>query len=151
MINSHLTIYYDPNVECTYHSDSVFLVDDLITEQEKEFIRNVIYRQELLNIFYLDDFDEKHIINVLTILYNSINVNTPKLDECLKLLANHYSDFNNDKNDKISTMMLLFSYTYMYLFHDCICEFIKTNTIDLDILIKTIQQNIQNDKKTIIK
>jgi hypothetical protein len=56
---------YNTKVECTYNTPEVFLETDNITDDEKTFIRNIIYRQELLNILDIDyenndeDNDEK--------------------------------------------------------------------------------------------
>ena len=35
---------------CTYNTDEIFEPTDKLTERDKEFVRDVIYRQELLNI-----------------------------------------------------------------------------------------------------
>jgi hypothetical protein len=59
---------YDTHVECTYHSE-VFLETDNITEREKTFIRNCLYRQEFLNIFTLEEYDDFVIRDKLHELY----------------------------------------------------------------------------------
>ena len=50
---------YDTKFVCTYHTPEVFLDTDNVTEDEKEFIRNTIYRQELLYILGMDEYNEK--------------------------------------------------------------------------------------------
>ena len=45
---------YNTKISCTYNTLEVFLDTDEVTEKEQEFIRDVIYRQELLNIFELN-------------------------------------------------------------------------------------------------
>jgi len=41
---------YNTKVVCTYNTPEVFLETDNVSEDEKAFIRDVIYRQELLDI-----------------------------------------------------------------------------------------------------
>jgi hypothetical protein len=49
---------YDTNhLSMTYHTTEVFLETDEITDDEKDFIRNCIYRQELVNLFNLEEFE----------------------------------------------------------------------------------------------
>ena len=45
---------YDTQIICTYNTTEVFLETDNITDSEKDFVCNVIYRQEFLNIFKID-------------------------------------------------------------------------------------------------
>ena len=53
---------YDTKFVCTYHTPEVFLDTDNVTEDEKEFIRNTIYRQELLYILGMDEYNEAEIL-----------------------------------------------------------------------------------------
>ena len=50
---------YNTNVVCTYNTPEVFLETDNVTDREKTFIRDTIYRQELLDIFELEEYNEK--------------------------------------------------------------------------------------------
>jgi hypothetical protein len=54
---------------CTYHLPEVFLETDQLSEEEKDFIRNCIYRQELLDFFNLEEFDESFLENKIRELY----------------------------------------------------------------------------------
>ena len=45
---------YNTKVVCTYNTSEVFLEEDNISEEEREFVRDVIYRQELLDILGID-------------------------------------------------------------------------------------------------
>ena len=60
---------YDPTVICTYMDDDVFLETDEVTDAEKDFIRNCIYRQELLNAFSLDEYDDEAINKTVAELF----------------------------------------------------------------------------------
>jgi hypothetical protein len=56
---------YDTKFVCTYHTPEVFLDTDNVTEDEKEFIRNTIYRQELLYILGIEEYNEAKINTVM--------------------------------------------------------------------------------------
>jgi hypothetical protein len=45
---------YNTKVVCTYNTPEVFLETDDITDDEKAFVRDIIYRQELLDILNID-------------------------------------------------------------------------------------------------
>ena len=45
---------YNTKFECRYNKDDVILDTDDVTENEANFIRNYIYKEDLLNIFYID-------------------------------------------------------------------------------------------------
>ena len=49
---------YKTDYICTYMDDDVFVETDKVNDSEKDFIRNCIYRQDLLNIFGLNEFKE---------------------------------------------------------------------------------------------
>ena len=74
---------YNTNVVCTYNTLDIFLETDNITEKEQEFIRDVIYRQELLNIFELEDYNETKLAEAIHELYEKIK-ECKKLKECME-------------------------------------------------------------------
>lgn len=120
---------YNTQVVCTYNTQEVFLETDDITDDEKAFVRDTIYRQELLNILNIDyvnddnDNDEK-INNEINDLYKRVKY-CEQLTKCMLKLAGKYMATNEEFG-----LMLLFSYDYMYLTHICICEYLETGDID---------------------
>jgi hypothetical protein len=88
--------------KCTYHTADVFLETDQITEEEKDFIRNCIYRQELLNLFDLEEFDQKKITDKIQLLYEEI-----KLDEDIQYILEKLE--GNFCLSKENCFLLLFS------------------------------------------
>ena len=130
---------YNTQVVCTYNTPEVFLATDNITDDEKAFVRDTIYRQELLDIFNIDcdnDNDtELKINNALKQLYKRIKY-CEQLTKCMLKLAGKYMATNEEFG-----FMLLFSYDYMYLTHICICEFIETGEIS--------NENITNLEKAL--
>ena len=115
---------YDTKFVCTYHTPEVFLDTDNVTEDEKEFIRNTIYRQELLYILGMDEYNEAEINTAMNKIYNKAKEND-ELKKCMNKLAGQFM-----KADEEFGLMLLFSYDYMYSTHICISELFETGKID---------------------
>ena len=115
---------YDTKFVCTYHTPEVFLDTDNVSKDEKEFIRNTIYRQELLYILGMDEYNEAKINTAMNQIYNKAKEND-ELKKCINKLAGQFM-----KADEEFGLMLLFSYDYMYLTHICISELFETGKID---------------------
>ena len=126
---------YNTKVECTYNTPEVFLETDNITDDEKSFIRNIIYRQELLNVLDIDyenndDDNEEKINEAIKDLYSKLK-DCEKMTKCMvKVIEKHLSVGKYMTGGEELGMMLLFSYDYMYLTHICISEFIEKGDID---------------------
>jgi hypothetical protein len=124
---------YNTKVVCTYNTNEVFLETDNVTDNEKAFIRDVIYRQELLDILGINDIDNNDntnndlkIDNAIKELYNRVKDCT-NLTNCMVKLAGNYMT-----TDEEIGLMLLFSYDYMYLTHKCISDYLETGKISDD-------------------
>jgi len=125
---------YNTKVECTYNTPEVFLETDNITDDEKSFIRNIIYRQELLNVLDIDyenndEDNEEKISEAIKDLYNRVKDSTCLRKCMVKVIEKHLSVRKYMTGGEELGMMLLFSYDYMYLTHICISEFIETGKI----------------------
>jgi hypothetical protein len=116
---------YNTKIACTYHTPEVFLETDQVNESEKEFIRNVIYRQELLDIFGKEDFTENEMTYEISELYKRVN-NCDKLKQCMRKAS---EKFINQNDNEETGLLILFSYDYMYLTHLCICEFLEKGEV----------------------
>ena len=121
---------YNTKVECTYNSDEIFLATDEITIEEKNFIRDVIYRQELLNILGLEDYKQDEIDNKIIMLYDKIK-DCNELNECIVKLSRSYMSLDNTIG-----LIILFSYDYLYLTHDCLKEFFESGKIKVETIEK---------------
>ena len=131
---------YNTQVVCTYNTPEVFLETDNITDDEKAFVRDTIYRQELLDILDIeydndDNDNDLKINNAINELYKRIKY-CEQLTKCMLKLARKYMATNEEFG-----LMLLFSYDYMYLTHICICEYLETGDID--------NENITNLEKAL--
>jgi hypothetical protein len=114
---------YNTKVNCTYNTSDVFLETDKISNEEKEAIRDALYRQELLNILGMEEFNEDNMNQAINRLYERISC-CQELKECiLKLLSRFMS------TDEELGLMILFAYDYMYLSHPCISEYLETGQI----------------------
>ena len=114
---------YNTDIICTYNTSNIFLDTDDITEDDKHFIRNTIYRQELLNIFNLIEFSDEDFLKVIEELYLQIKLST-QLQFYIIQLSNLYMT-----NDSIFGLMILYSFDYLYLTHICVSEFLQKGII----------------------
>lgn len=116
---------YDTKFECRYHKDNVFLEGDCVTDEEKNIIRNVLYKEDVLNIFFIDDFDDDFDIfsNVMNELYKKIKDFLP-FKECMKKMAAKLMS-----EDEQTGLILMYSYDYMYITHKCVSEYLEITTI----------------------
>lgn len=114
---------YNTSIICTYNTPEVFVETDEVSNDERQFIRDVIYRQEILNIFGLEEYNKELFDDKITELYDKI-INNDDLNLCMLELASHLHS-----KDKKLGLLLLISYDFMHLAHKCICEFLNTNHI----------------------
>lgn len=114
---------YNTKFNCTYNNCYMFLKDDNISENEKKEISDVVYREELLKVFGIEEYSETELNNGIHELYDKIKDCT-ELKECMTKLAAHFMS-----EDLELGLMILFAYDYMYLSHICICEYLETGKI----------------------
>jgi hypothetical protein len=131
---------YDIKYICSYNNSNIFTEEEkeILSNNDKLFIRDVLYRQDFLNIFklYHAEFNDEIVETHIKKLYKLIK-NEAELKICMSKLAEKL--FSKDL--KIG-LMILFSFDYLYLVHPCICEFIETGKISI--------QNLNNLKEKII-
>ena len=73
---------YNTKINCTYNNFDLFLENDNISEDEKNNICDILYRQELLNIFEIDEYDETELNKAIHDLYDRIK-DCNELKECM--------------------------------------------------------------------
>jgi hypothetical protein len=110
---------YNTEVVCTYNAPEVFTGSDTISDDEKEFIRDTIYRQELLDILGMSEFNEDEMNRAIHELFEKIKDNKD-LVKCMTILAGRFLS-----EDLELGLMLMFAYDYMYLTHICISTFFR--------------------------
>ena len=115
---------YNTKFECRYYKDDVFLETDNVTYDEKDFIRNILYREDVLNIFLIDFNDDFEVFNnAINTLYDKIKFFLP-FKECMKKMATMIMS-----EDEQAGLLLMYSYDYMYITHKCVSEYLETGTI----------------------
>ena len=126
---------YNTKVICSYHADEVFLETDEITDEERYFVRDAIYRQEVLDILGMEDYNEKEMTRTIKELYDQVRTSR-ELTECALKIVGHFMS-----TDAELGLMILFAYDYMYLTHNCISEILVSGKIS--------EHNIQKLKDAI--
>ena len=128
---------YDTKYECQYYKDEVFLETDDVTEEETDYIRDCLYKEDFLNIFLMDDRDESDSFNkVISDLYKSLKT-CSQLRVCMKIIAARYVS-----EDEELGLCMLYSYDFMYLMHKCVCSYLENGVIleeDLQLLTNKIE------------
>jgi hypothetical protein len=116
-------VMYNTKVVCTYNTVDVFLDTDNITASEMEFVRDALYRQELLDILELEEHDEELMSEALHKLYEQVK-GSQELRKCMVKMARRLMTADEEFG-----LLILFAYDYMYLTHPCVCEYLETGEI----------------------
>lgn len=124
---------YDPNYECRYARDDIFLESDGASEVEKEFVLDVLYREDFVNLFgigeaVLDQEADVLFDGVIRALYERVRGHAG-LVECMKLAAAKF--FSEDEE---TGLCVLYSYDYMALTHACVSALLLQCDIPEDAL-----------------
>ena len=100
---------YNTTYTCTYSSHDIFLDTDKISDTDKDFIKNVLYRNDLMHIFNLEDFDHEEELFVSRIenIYEKIK-NYPEVLLCIEKLANNNISITNNIIDLTFGFIFLF-------------------------------------------
>jgi hypothetical protein len=114
---------YNTKYLCTYNSNDVFLENDNVNGEEVDFIRHILYKQDILNIFDVEEYDDKEFNKEIHVIYEKIK-HCEKLKNCITKLANDL--FSEDLE---IGLIILFSYDYLYLSHLCISEYLETGDL----------------------
>lgn len=99
---------YDRNFECTYH----------IAEDDK---KDDEYRNNLLKIFQLTEFDEKIINEEIYTLFLQLK-ESEFLTKCMRKAASIMLS-----EDELVGFMILFSYDFLYLTIPCVRNLLKNS------------------------
>jgi hypothetical protein len=120
---------YNTTVICTYNTPEVFLESDNITDDDKEFVRQTLYRQELLDILGIEEYDEEKINKVVNDTYERVK-DCCEIKECVNKVLGYIMS-----TDEVIGFMLLLSYDSLYISHICISEFLETGKVSSDNII----------------
>lgn len=113
---------YNTQYECRYHKNDIFLETDNVSDDEKEFIRTVLYREDLINIFVMNEDDEFD-FSIISELYNLVYKST-ELMECMKIASAKILS-----EDEGSGLCILYSFDYMHFTHKCVASYLENGVI----------------------
>jgi len=114
---------YNTKYICTYNDENVFNEDDNVSESDKDFIRDALYRQDILNIFELDEFELENINANLKELHDKI-----KNNEDINIILKKYAGIYLSEDTEFG-LLLLFSFDFLHIFHPFICEYLEKGEI----------------------
>ena len=114
---------YNTKYVCRYNSQDIFLDTDNISDDEKNFIRDTLYKEDLLNILGINEYNEEQVNNAIHELYIRIK-DHKAFTIFITKLAGHFMS-----TDEELGLMILFAYDYLYLSHICISELLETGNI----------------------
>ena len=130
MYNCSLIItynYYDNKFKKYNEKQNVDLSiidpDDMIND-----ISETLYRVELLGVFGLEDINEEIINKKVGELCIKLSTH-PEFSKIMLIAASKMLS-----EDLCIGLMVLFSYDSFFLLHKCICEYIKTGIISIELL-----------------
>ena len=122
---------YNTKYECRYYKGDVILPDETVTNEEEDYIRNILYQEDYLNIFSIngeninDDDEIKLLSKAIYNLYETI-----KDSDVLKLFMLKAASTLISEDLQLG-LCILYSYDYMYLMHNCVSEYLDTGFISL--------------------
>jgi len=129
---------YNTKYECRYHRDDIFLETDDVTDYEKEYIRDILYKEDLINIFNIDNNDNFEELNYILSEINVKVKDYEPLNQIMKKTASILLSENTELG-----LYILFSYDYMYITHKCISEYLENGFISHD-NIELLEKSVNN-------
>jgi hypothetical protein len=127
---------YNTKYECRYNND---LESE---QQESDIIRDILYKEDLINIFEIDTNSNFNVFNdVISNLYEKIKTNV-FLKECMGRLASKFMSIDEELG-----LCILYSFDFMYLTHKCVSEYLDNGLITHEnmILLKNSIDNYFNN------
>ena len=112
--------WYDKDYICCYNNTDVFTEEEIkiLTEDDKMFVRDALYRQDLLNIFCLEIFDDDKILFTVRRIFESV-----KNEKIIQTLIDSVQEIQFQE-DNLLKFMSLFSYEHLYKTHQIISNLI---------------------------
>jgi len=136
---------YEENSDEEYEYSSQDILD----------ICNKLYRDELLSVFYADNIYDEKLDKGMFYVFNILNQNLEFkliIEEIEKICLNYFfsdkDQLSDEKKENLRQLLLftLFSQNIFYITHKCICQQIKNEMIDKELL-----ENLKKHSLEIIK
>jgi len=118
---------YNTNYECRYHKDNIFLETDDVNDNEKDYIRHILYEEDMLMIFGIEDNNFNEIFSELNLIFFELYLKLKDNELLMKCMKHVARDIFSESED--FGLCILYSYDYMYITHKCVSEYLETGTI----------------------
>ena len=123
--------FYDISLALTNPTSKIIFEENpnFHEEPESELLEmaEFLYKNEILNAFYLTKFDENIINSKIANIYNKINCHD-KYSHIFKSMCKNVAAKILSEDLEVGFTML-FSYSYFHLTHLCLCDFFRSNSI----------------------
>lgn len=118
---------YNSNYVCFYNDDDkLFPPNHKLSLEDQYEIKDLIYKEDLLNVFGLQEFDDRQINTEIFKLYKDVS-EWEELHPILDKLASKLMS-----TDREVGFLILFSYDYFFITHEIVREYFNNNHIDKD-------------------
>jgi len=119
---------YNSQYVCFYNDDNkMFPPNHTLSPEDEGEIKDIIYKEDLLNVFGLQEFDECHINDEIFKLYAEVS-GWEELHPILDKLASKLMS-----TDREIGFLILFSYDYFFITHQILSEYFNNDyNIDKD-------------------
>ena len=117
---------YNTKYHPIYKTEKIFIKSEFLSEINKDIIMDELYREDIMNIFGIETFNEEHINKIISELYTKVSCHVD-LSLLMKRVANRFMCEDNEFG-----LMILFSFDYLDMTHSCLCEFLETGQISPD-------------------
>lgn len=137
---------YNIDFKCNYHK-LMYLKNEKLIEQSQ-----TLYRGNFLKCLNLTEYNDDLVNSAVNDLYEKIKYNNEfsiileKLEKALEkttagILSIFYS--NEEKKNKSTIFMFLLSYDYLFLFHECMKEFLNGTLTENSYYYKLLLEKIE--------
>jgi hypothetical protein len=98
-------MWYNYNYTCCYKNNDIFTPEEsaILDSREKHFVQDALYRSDLLNIFYLEDFIEEKLNSLMYKVWEFIKDDSYMLHQMKKTKT----------DEPLTALMILFSFDYL--------------------------------------
>jgi hypothetical protein len=98
-------MWYNYNYTCCYKNNDIFTPEEsaILDSREKQFVQDALYRSDLLNIFFLEDFEEVKLNSLMSKVLEFIKDDSNMLEQMKKTKT----------SEPLTALMILFSFDYL--------------------------------------
>ena len=124
-MNSLLKQEYNTSYKCNYYNEYLnSITNNQLTREQNEEYLDLLYREDLLNIFNLKEDDDFEKINLMLDELYVIMKEHEEFKKCLLKCSNILLT-----DDELLGFRILYSYDFTHITHDCVCQYLETSTI----------------------